>query len=140
MVKVKVDYISTDKKSDTPVIVLEQIEGDPIRRLMIWMGETESSAISTFLQGESTPRPMTHDLIKNIVDTLSTSVYAVNITKVEESTFYAKLCLKTDTQEFAIDSRPSDAIAVAIRCNAPIYVDDDVIENHGFLEKEIQNG
>lgn len=140
MVEVKVDYIETDKKTDTPVIILEQIEGDPIRRLMIWIGESESAAIRTFLEGKSTPRPMTHDLITNIVDTLSTTVNAVHITKVEESTFYAKLSLKTDTQEIVIDSRPSDAIAVAIRCNAPIYVDDHVIENHGFLEKEIQDG
>ena len=140
MVEVKVDYISTDKNTGTQVVILEQICGDPIHRLMIWIGESEAAAISTFLDKKSTPRPMTHDLLKNIVDTLSTTVNAVHITKVEESTFYAKMSLKTDTREISIDSRPSDAIAVAIRCNAPIYVDDDVLENHGFLEKENQDG
>lgn len=140
MVKVQVDYISTDKSTGTPIVILKQIYGDPIHRLMIWIGESEAAAISTFLEKQSLARPMTHDLIKNIVGTLSTTVNAVHITKVEASTFYAKLSLKTDTQEISIDSRPSDAIAVAIRCNAPIYVDDDIIENHGYLEKENQDG
>ena len=140
MVEVKVGYISTDKKTGTQVVILEQAFGDPIHRLMIWIGESEAAAISTFLDERSAPRPMTHDLIKNIVDTLSTTVNAVHITKVEASTFYAKLSLKTNTQEISIDARPSAAIAVAIRCNSPIYVDEDVLENHGFLEKENEDG
>ena len=83
---------------------------------------------------------MTHDLIKNIVDALSSAVTAVYITKMQDETFFARLSLKTDTQEIDIDSRPSDAIAIAIRYNAPIYVDDAVIEENGFLEEEKQDG
>ena len=133
MVEVKVDDVSIGKKNGTPVVILKQKEGDPIRRLLIWMGEAEAKAIKSYLANTPSPRPMTHDLIKNIVDALSTTVNAVNITKIEESTFYAKLSLKKDTQEIEIDSRPSDAIAIAIRYNAPIYVDDVVLKENGFL-------
>ncbi len=138
MVEVKVDYISIDKNSSTPVVILKQIQGNPIRRLMIWIGESEGHAIKLCLDKTPFPRPMTHDLIKNIIDALSTTVNAVYITKMQESTFYAKLSLKTDTQEIDIDSRPSDAIA--IRYNAPIYVDDAIIDENGFLEEEKQDG
>lgn len=109
---------------------------------MIWIGEAEGNAIKLCLDKTPFPRPMTHDLIKNIIDALSTTVNAVYITKMQDSTFYAKLSLKTDTQEIDIDSRPSDAIAIAIaiRYNAPIYVDDTIIDENGFLEEEKQNG
>ena len=140
MVEVKVDYVSLDKKSRTPVVILKQIEGDPIRRLMIWIGESEGNAIKSCLDKTPFPRPMTHDLVKNIVDSLSSAVTAVYITKMQDSTFYAKLSLKTDTQEIDIDSRPSDAIAIAVRYNAPIYVEDIVIDENGFLEEEKQDG
>lgn len=140
MVEVKVDYISTEEKNGTPVVILKQIQGEPVRRLMIWIGESEADAIRFFLKGQLFQRPMTHDLIKNIVDSLSSAVIAVYITKMQESTFYAKLSLKTDTEEIDIDSRPSDAIAIAVRYNAPIYVDDAVIEENGFLEEEKQDG
>ena len=140
MVEVKVDYIFTDKNSRTPVVVLKQVESDPIQRLMIWIGESEAHAIDAFLKSAPIMRPMTHDLLKNIVDSLSSTVTAVYITKMQESTFYAKLSLKTDTQEICIDSRPSDAIAIAVRYNAPIYVEDVVIEENGFLEEEKQDG
>lgn len=140
MVEVKVDYISTDEKSSTPVVLLKQVKGNPIRRLLIWIGESEASAIDSCLKKHPSSRPMTHDLIKNIVDVLSTTVQAVYITKLEASTFYARLSLITDTQKFDIDSRPSDAIALALRYNAPIYVDDVILEENGFLEEEIQDG
>ena len=139
MIEVKADYISTENNG-TLVVILKQKEGDPIRRLLLWIGEAEANAIKSYLDEMHFPRPMTHDLIKNIIDALSTTVNAVYITKIEKSTFYAKLSLKTDTQEIAIDSRPSDAIAIAIRYNAPIYVDDAVIEENGFLEEEKKDG
>ena len=139
MVEVKADYISTNNNG-TPVVILKQKEGDPIRRLLIWVGEAEANAIKSYLDEMPSPRPMTHDLIKNIIDALSTTVNAVYITKIEKSTFYAKLSLKADTQEIAIDSRPSDAIAMAIRFNAPIFVDEGVLEEHGFLEEEKKDG
>lgn len=140
MVEVKVDYVSIDEHSSTPVIILKQIQGNPIRRLMIQIGEAEGHAIKLCLDKTLFPRPMTHDLIKNIVDALSSAVTAVYITKMQDETFFARLSLKTDTQEIDIDSRPSDAIAIAIRYNAPIYVDDAVIEENGFLEEEKQDG
>ena len=140
MVEVKVDYISIDKNSSLPVVILKRIKGDPIRRLLIWIGESEANAIKSYLGNTPSSRPITHDLLKNIADALSSAINAVYITKIQDSTFYVKLSLITDTQEIDIDSRPSDAIAIAIRYNVLIYVDDVVIEENGFLEEEKQDG
>ena len=103
---------------------------------MIWAGDAEAAAIKAGLEKEQSTRPTTHDPLKNIVDILSAKVIAVYINAIEKGTFFAKVKLKASKQEFDIDSRPSDALAIAIRNNVPIYVEDDVIENHGFTEKE----
>lgn len=136
MVEVKIDDIQTDQNNGAPVVVLEEIDGDPKRKMAIWIGESEAAAIKVGLEKTSLPRPMTHDLLQNIVDALSAKVKAIYINAVEKQTFYAKLKLKSDSQNLDIDSRPSDALAIAIRYNAPIYVEDDVIEKHGYFEKE----
>ncbi len=136
MVDVKIDSIRADKNNGTPVVVLEEIDGDPKRKMAIWIGDSEALAIKSGLEKTSFPRPMTHDLLKDIVDTLSATVTAIYINAVEESTFYAKVKLKSNSQEFDIDSRPSDALAIAIRYNVPIYVENNVIEKNGFFEKE----
>ncbi len=114
MVEVEIDIITTDRKDRLSVVVLKEIEGNPKRQLLIWIGESEANAIDLVLKKTYMPRPMTHDLIKNIVDTLSFTVSAVFISSVEDNTFFAKLKLKSDREEFDIDSRPSDALAIAI--------------------------
>lgn len=136
MVEVKIDGIRNDKDSNSPVVILEEIDGDPKRKMAIWIGGSEAMAIKVGLEKTSLPRPMTHDLLQNIVDALSSTVKAIYINAVEKQTFYAKLKLKSDSQNLDIDSRPSDALAIAIRSHAPIYVEDDVIEKHGYFEKE----
>ena len=127
---------SADQDSGVPVVVLEEIVDDPKRKMLIWIGRSEAVAIKTALAKTEHPRPMTHDLLKNIVDALSAKVEVVFINAVENATFYAKVKLKSNIQDLDIDSRPSDALAIAIRSNVPIYVEDDVIEKHGFFEKE----
>ena len=136
MVEVKIDSITADKNNGTPVIILEEIDSDPKRKLLIWIGESEAAAIKAGLENISFPRPMTHDLLKNIVDALSATVTGIYINAVEKQTFYAKVKLKSNIQDLDIDSRPSDALALAIRCEVPIYVEEKVIEENGFLEKE----
>ena len=136
MVEVKIDSITTDRNNGTPVVILEEIDSAPKRKLLVWIGESEAIAIDNGLKKTPFPRPMTHDLIKNIVDALSAKVEAIYINAVEKQTFHGKMKLKSESQELDIDSRPSDALAIAIRYNAPIYVEDDVIQKHGFFEKE----
>lgn len=140
MVEVKIDGIRNDKDSNSPVVVLEEIASESKRKLAIWIGESEAWAIHTGLEEKSLPRPMTHDLIKNIVNALSAQITTICINACEGSTFYAKLKLKSNSQEIDIDSRPSDALAIAIRYNAPIYVEENLIEKHGFFEKEKKDG
>jgi bifunctional DNase/RNase len=135
MVEVKIGNIFTDNNK-SPVVVLEEIDSEPKRKLLIWIGESEAIAIKSGLDKKYSPRPMTHDLIKNIIDAFSATVTSIFINTVEKSTFYAKVKLKSDDQELDIDSRPSDALAIAIRYNAPIYVENNVIEKNGFFEKE----
>lgn len=127
---------SVDQDNGVPVVVLEEITGDPKRKMLIWIGRSEAVAIKTALVKTEHPRPMTHDLLKNIVDALSAKVAAIHINAVKNATFHAKVKLKSNSRDLDIDSRPSDALAIAIRSNAPIYVEDDVIEKHGFFEKE----
>ena len=136
MIELIFDGIKIDKNTTSPVAVLKELDADPKRNMDIWIGENEASAIKAALAGQTTPRPMTHDLIKNIMDDLSATVTAMYINKFEELTFYATLKLKSNGEEIDIDSRPSDGIAMALRYNAPIYVEDNVIEEKGYIEKE----
>lgn len=136
MVELIVDGIKTDKNTNSPIAVLEESNANPIRNMDIWIGENEASAINAALEGTDYPRPMTHDLIKNIMDALSATVIGMYINKCEELTFYATLKLKSDGEEIDIDSRPSDAIAMALRYNAPIYTEDNVIAEQGYIVKE----
>lgn len=140
MVEVKIALISADKNNGSPVVVLNEIETDGKRGLLIWIAEAEAAAIRIGIEERSFPRPMTHDLLKNIIDALSAKVTAICINAFEKNIFYAKIQLKSEEEEFDIDSRPSDALAIAIRYNVPIYVEDDVIENNGFTEKEEDRG
>lgn len=139
MVEMKPAYIKADNTSDTPVLILEEKESESKRVLLIWIGQSEACAIDSQLKEESMPRPMTHDLMKNIVEALSATVTAIHIYAFKESTFYATVKLKSDSEEIDIDSRPSDAIALALRCDVPIYIDEAVLEQNGFSASEVEN-
>ena len=124
--EVKVMGIVVDPKASNPVVVLVDLNGQ--KALPIWIGVFEAEAISRGLQDVVTLRPMTHDLMKQILDTFQVSLDRAVINELKGNTFYAKLYLNVEGKEMIVDSRPSDAIALAVRLKAPIYVAESVIE------------
>src|ERR687894_165043 len=118
--------VSFDLIGKQPIVLLKTAEGNKF--LPIWIGHPEAAAILMKLQGASTPRPMTHDLVTDMLSELDARVVRITVTELRESTFYAQITVAQDGSEVEIDSRPSDAIALAIRAEAPIYVADRVIE------------
>ena len=126
LMEVKVMGIVVDPKASNPVVVLVDLSGQ--KALPIWIGVFEAEAISRGLEGVMTLRPMTHDLMKQILDTFQVTITRVIIHDLKENTFYANLYLNVDGEELIVDSRPSDAIALAVRVKAPIFVADSVIE------------
>jgi bifunctional DNase/RNase len=134
LLEVKVMGIVVDSKASNPVVVLVDLNGQ--KALPIWIGVFEAEAISRGLEDVVTLRPMTHDLLKQILDTFRTSLARVVINDIKENTFYAKLHLNVDGKELIVDSRPSDAIALAVRVKAPIFITRSVVEatkNMGLL-------
>jgi uncharacterized protein len=118
--------VSFDLVGKQPIVLLKTAEGNKF--LPIWIGHPEAAAILMKLQGATTPRPMTHDLVTEMLKELDAQVVRITVTELRESTFYAQITVQQDGSEIEVDSRPSDAIALAIRADAPIYVADRVIE------------
>ncbi|MBD0338811.1 MAG: bifunctional nuclease family protein [Thermoleophilia bacterium] len=118
--------VSFDMVGKQPIVLLKTAEGN--RFLPIWIGHNEAAAILMRLQGASTPRPLTHDLVTEILGQLDAQVVRIIVTELRENTFFAEITVTQDGTEIQIDSRPSDAIALALRADAPIYAADDVIE------------
>jgi len=138
--------VSFDLVGKQPIVLLKTVEGN--RFLPIWIGHPEAAAILMKLQKAATPRPMTHDLVTDILGELGAKVTQVAVTELRENTFYAQLTIQLDGSEVEIDSRPSDAIALAVRADAPIFVADEVIDESAIefegeeisdeaLEKEV---
>jgi len=130
--EMKVRGLALDPLSNMPIIILKDEEDK--RSLPIWVGIFEANAIALELEKIATPRPMTHDLIKNILESVEARVTKVVITDLKENTFYAVLHLQIGEREYTVDSRPSDAIALALRVAAPIYVDEEVVRKAKTLE------
>jgi len=118
--------VSFDLVGKQPIVLLKTADGN--RFLPIWIGHSEAAAILMKLQGPAPPRPMTHDLVQDLLATLDAEITRITVTELRDSTFYASITVQQDGQEFEIDSRPSDAIALALRAEAPIFAADDVIE------------
>ena len=118
--------VSFDMVGKQPIVLLKTAEGNKF--LPIWIGHPEAAAILMKLQGASTPRPMTHDLFTEMLSQLEARVTRIAVTELRENTFYALITVSVDGSEIEIDSRPSDAIALAVRAEAPIYAADSVIE------------
>ena len=118
--------VSFDLVGKQPIVLLKTAEGNKF--LPIWIGHPEAAAILMKLQGASTPRPMTHDLVTDIIGQLDAQVVRITVTELKENTFYASITVQQNGSEIEIDSRPSDAIALAIRADAPIFAADRVIE------------
>ena len=134
MIEMKVNGLAIDSESKLPVVVLTDM--DEKRFLPIWIGIYEADAILIALEHIKVPRPMTHDLIKIILDTLNAEVQRVVIYKIENNTFFAKIHLTFNEKEYEIDSRPSDAIAVALRVDAPIFVTENIILEATIMDKD----
>ncbi len=132
MLEMKVRGLTLDPLTNTALVILRDIEGT--KALPIWIGPQEANAIVLEIEQVPTPRPMTHDLIKNILEGINATVVRVVINDLKESTFFAAIFLSVEGQEVRIDARPSDAIAVALRVKAPIYVTLDVIERAGSID------
>ena len=118
--------VSFDLVGKQPIVLLKTKDGN--RYLPIWIGQPEAAAILMKLQGASTPRPMTHDLLTEILSELEARITRITVTELRENTFYAQVTVQLDGHEVDVDSRPSDAIALAIRAEAPIFAADQVIE------------
>ena len=127
--------VSFEPIGKQPIVLLKTVDED--RFLPIWIGHPEAAAILMKLQGASPPRPMTHDLLTEVVSELKAEVVRVTVTELRENTYFAKITIIQDGQEFEIDSRPSDAIALAVRCEAQIFAADDVVDESGI---EFQGG
>jgi bifunctional DNase/RNase len=110
-----------------PIVILKDAESDTV--LPIWVGVFEANAIALEIEKVSTPRPMTHDLIKNVLTGLDAAVHKVVVTELKDDTFYAVIWLEKEGRVISIDSRPSDALALALRVDCPIFVDDEVLKN-----------
>jgi hypothetical protein len=116
-----------DPVTQTPIVILKDVGGESV--LPIWVGVYEANAIALEMEKVSTPRPMTHDLIKNVLTGLETSVHKVVVTELREDTFFAVIWLERGGEVISIDSRPSDALALALRVDCPIFVDETVLKN-----------
>jgi len=119
--------LMVDPITNMPIIILRDKDGAKV--LPIWVGMSEANAIALQIENISTPRPMTHDLLRNVIHDLRASVRKVVVCDLQENTFYALIYLALDGETVAIDARPSDAIALALRSRAPIFVEEVVIEN-----------
>jgi len=137
MLEMKVRGLTLDPLSNMALVILRDLEDT--KALPIWVGIPEANAIALELEQVPTPRPMTHDLIKNILEGIHASVIRIVVNDLRDSTFYATIFLSLREQEFCIDARPSDAIAIALRVKAPIYVALDVIERVGSIDVSAQN-
>jgi bifunctional DNase/RNase len=133
----KIRGLMMDPITNSPIIILQDVKKNTL--LPIWVGIFEANAIALQVERIDTPRPMTHDLIKNILLHLDAEIYKVVVTELKDNTFYAMIHLKLNGEPIAIDSRPSDAIALALRTDSPIYVTDDVINNSRNITLDKEN-
>ena len=123
-----------DPYNNTFIVILK--DEDNAEMLPIWLGRAEASAISFALESVAAPRPMTHDLMKALLDTVDSKVISVVITELKDNTYYARIHLHYEDSEFSIDARPSDAIALALRTDAPIFANEEVLRRQSSDELE----
>ena len=126
-IEMTIKGLMVDPVTNVPIILLRDAEGQKV--LPIWVGIFEANAIALQIENVTPPRPMTHDLLKNVINDLKASVQKVVVSDLKDNTFYALIYLAMNGDTLAIDARPSDAIALALRTRAPIFVEDTVIDN-----------
>src|SRR5919204_821207 len=126
-IEMKIRGLMMDPVTNVPIVILKGVDGNAL--LPIWVGVYEANAIALEIEKITTPRPMTHDLLKNVLNGLNCSVNKVVVNQLKEDTFYAIIWLEREGKLISIDSRPSDALALALRTDSPIFVEEDVIKN-----------
>ena len=131
MIEMELTGVRVELPTNQPIVLLRERGGE--RYLPIWIGAAEAAAIALSLQGVVTPRPMTHDLLKNILDDLTVEVQRIVVTELRDSTFYASIALQRGADGFEVSSRPSDAIALAVRMAVPIFAEEGVLDEASIL-------
>src|SRR5690348_6927641 len=127
LIEMTIKGLMVDPITNMPIVILRDKEGE--RVLSIWVGIFEANAIALQIENITTPRPMTHDLLRNVIHDLRASVQKIVVCDLQENTFYALIYLSLNGETVAIDARPSDAIALALRTRAPIFVEERVIDH-----------
>ncbi len=125
-VEMKIRGLMMDPVTNMPIVILKDVSGDAV--LPIWVGIYEANAIALEIEKVTTPRPMTHDLIKNLLTGLEARVHKVVVSDLREDTFFAVIWMEQDGKVISVDSRPSDALALALRLDCPIFVEDQVLK------------
>jgi bifunctional DNase/RNase len=136
--EMKVAGITVDPFTNTPIVILKDLEEKDV--LPIWIGLLEASSIATAIENITTPRPMTHDLLKNILDELGVKIVKIEVNDLKDNTYFALLHLEINKKRLVIDSRPSDAIAIALRTGASIFVDESVIKRAAKIDLSQKGG
>ena len=131
-IEMTIKGLMIDPITNMPIVILKDKAGD--RVLPIWVGVFEANAIALQIENISTPRPMTHDLLRNILSEIEADVQRIVVCELKENTFYAMIYLDREGQTMAVDARPSDAIALALRTKAPIFVEEAVVESAKGLD------
>ncbi len=134
MIEMTIDSIRVSLMNYQRVVILK--EKTAKRYLPIWIGPSEADAIAVKLQGVTVPRPLTHDLLGSVIDSLGAALDSIIVSDLKSDTFYAKIILNVDGQQVEIDSRPSDALALAVRTDAPIFAEEAVLDKAGILLDE----
>ena len=138
LIEMTIKGLMVDPITNMPIIILRDKDGQ--RVLPIWVGVFEANAIALQIENVSTPRPMTHDLLSEVLSELDVNCTRVAVTELRENTFYASISLRVNGRELEIDSRPSDALALAVRAGAPIYAADEVIAESAIeFEHEVED-
>jgi len=136
--EMKVAGITVDPFTNTPIVILKDLEEKDV--LPIWIGLLEASSIATAIENITTPRPMTHDLLKNILDEVGVKIVKIEVNDLKDNTYFALLHLEMNKKRLVIDSRPSDAIAIALRTGASIFVDEGVIKKAAKIDLSKKGG
>ncbi len=131
MIEMTIDSIRMSLMNYQRVVILKEKDGE--RYLPIWIGPAEADSIAIKLQDVELPRPMTHDLLCSAIQALGARINSIVVTELRNDTFYARIFIVVDGKDLEIDSRPSDAIAIAVRVEVPIYADESVLEKAGIL-------
>ena len=131
MIEMAIDSIRVSQMNYQRVVILKEKMAE--RYLPIWIGPAEADAIAVKLQGVNVPRPLTHDLLRSVIDSLGATIEFILVNDLKSDTFYAMIMLNVDGKQVEIDSRPSDALALAVRTEAPIYVEEEVLDKAGIL-------